>query len=191
MQNKDVQRLTLMVWLALVSTFLGLYFFKPELFHANNLKLLFSENLVESLLIYFLIGTLRGFTLVPLTPLLLAGALVLPAWPLYVVTLLCVLTSSSIAYYLGRYLGFDVYFNKKYPKQIAQLQQALKGKEIPVITLWGFFPVVPTDLICYVSEVMRIPLWKVLLGVIIGEAVICAVYIWGTDHLVGLILSGL
>jgi len=107
-------------------------------------------------LIYFILGTLRGFTLLPSTPMVLAGILILPAWPLFLINLACVFSSSSIVYYWGKYLEFDKYFEKKYPKQLHELQSALKGKEIPVITLWSFFPFVPTDLICYTSEIMQI-----------------------------------
>jgi hypothetical protein len=42
---------------------------------------------------------------------------------------------------------------------------------------------VPTDLICYLAGVTRMPIAVLLLGVGIGEGAICAVYIFVGDSL--------
>jgi uncharacterized membrane protein YdjX (TVP38/TMEM64 family) len=55
--------------------------------------------------------------------------------------------------------------------------------ELPIIIAWSFFPLAPTDLICYVCGVPRVRFWKFLLGVTIGEGAICAIYIYGGDQI--------
>jgi len=167
------------MWLIFICGSLSLYFFYPKFFAAENIRKMFSDNTTTNLIIYFILGTLRGFTLIPLTPMVLAGTLFLPLWSLFFVNLLCIFTSSTIVYYWGKYLEFDKYFSKKFPEQMAKLKLALQGREITVVTLWAFFPLVPTDMICYTGEIVGVKLWKCLLGVGIGEGVICAIYIWG------------
>ncbi len=167
------------LWLAFIALCLTLYFTNPEAFAPDNIRQFFSDNLYLGLLIYFVLACVRGFTLIPLTPLLVAGILVFPPWPLFLVNLVGIWVSSAIIYYLARYLNFDSFFSARYPKQIEKLTLLLRNREFPVILLWSFVPVTPTDLIVYVCSTVRVSAFKSLLGVTIGEAIICAVYIFG------------
>lgn len=169
----------LYLWLALITVCLSLYFLRPDLFEPSRIRLFFSDNLGWGLFGYFVISTLRGFTLIPSTPIVLAGVLVFPPWPLFLVNQLAVYSSSAIVYGMARYFRFDHFFHSRYPRQIESLTRLLQGRQLPVISIWGFFPVVPTDMIVYVCSVLRISVWKTLLGVSIGEGVICAIYIFG------------
>ena len=166
-------------WLALIAISLGCYFLRPDLFSPERIREIFATNLVLGLLIYFILSTLRGFTLIPSTPIVFAGILVFPPAPLYLVNLAAVFTSSAIVYYMAKLVRFDHYFHERYPKQIKTLTGLLRNRELPVISLWGFTPMVPTDMIVYGCSVLRISLAKTLFGTAIGEGVICAVYIFG------------
>ena len=169
----------LYLWLGIITVCLSLYFFQPELFEPQRLRGYFSTNLVPGLLGYFVISTLRGFTLIPSTPIVLAGVLVFPPWPLFLVNQLAVYTSSAIVYYMARYVRFDRYFHEHYEPQVTRLTRLLHKRELPVIAAWGFFPVVPSDMIVYVCSVLRVSVVKTLIGISIGEGVICALYIFG------------
>jgi uncharacterized membrane protein YdjX (TVP38/TMEM64 family) len=127
--------------------------------------------------------------LIPSTPLVLAGILVFPPLPLFLVNQLAVYTSSAIVYLMSRQVRFDHFFHERYPKQVERLTRLLHKRELLVISLWGFAPFVPTDMIVYVCSVLRIRLWKTLLGVSIGEGVICAIYIFGGSLGLGMMLS--
>ncbi len=182
MEKEKLERVNfigLYFWLTLVVVCLSLYFFAPELFSPENIQQFFSDNLVLGLIGYFIISTVRGFTLIPSTPIVLAGVLVFPPWPLFLVNQLAVYTSSAIVYYMARYFRFDHYFNEHYPTQVEKLVSLLRKRELPVIAAWGFFPLVPSDMIVYVCSVLRINVWKTLIGISIGEGVICAIYIFG------------
>lgn len=169
----------LYLWLGIIAIGLSLFFFRPELFEPERLRQFFDRNLAGGLLVYFIISTLRGFTLIPSTPIVLAGVLVFPPWHLWLVNQLAVYTSSAIVYYMARYVRFDRYFHEHYEPQIKRLTRLLHRKELPVIAAWGFFPVVPSDMIVYVCSVLRISVVKTLIGISIGEGVICALYIFG------------
>lgn len=179
-QLETINFLGLYTWLGLVAVCLGLYVLQPQLFEPESIRRFFSDNLVLGLLAYFLISTVRGATLIPSTPIVLAGILVFPPWPLFLVNQLAVLSSSTLLYVLTRRLRFDHYFQSRYPRYIASLTHMLRGhRQLPVISAWGFAPFVPTDMIVYVCSVLRVRLSITLLGVSVGEGVICALYIFG------------
>jgi uncharacterized membrane protein YdjX (TVP38/TMEM64 family) len=180
--------LGLYLWLALIIISLMLYFCFPEIFSPRNIRQFFNSNVYTGLSVFFLLASLRGFTFIPLTPLLLAGILVFPAWPLFFVNLAGILVSSALVYYLSRFFRFDHFFHKHYPEQITRLTQLLQKRELPVITLWGIAPFLPTDLIVYVCSVVRISSSKTLLGVLLGESIICALYIFGGEPFLNFIL---
>ena len=54
---------------------------------------------------------------------------------------------------------------------------------MPIIIGWSFFPLAPTDLVVYVCGVLRVDVRKCLLGVLIGEGAICAIYTFAGDAL--------
>lgn len=181
--NKDkfetVGSFGLYLWLALIATCLGLYTMRPGLFEPDNIRSFFSDNLYSGLAVYLLISTLRGFTLIPSTPLVLAGILVFPPLPLFLVNQLAVYSSSAVLYYMTRSMRFDNFFFTHYPEQVERLINLLRKRELPVISLWGFMPFIPTDMIVCICSVLRISVWKTLMGVSIGEGIICAIYIFG------------
>jgi polyvinyl alcohol dehydrogenase (cytochrome) len=69
---------------------------------------------------------------------------------------------------------------------MARVRAALERHPTAIVTAWSFLPVVPTDLICYVCGVMRIRFGRVMLGVLVGEGAICAIYIFAGQTLLGL-----
>lgn len=181
--NKDkfetVGSFGLYLWLALIISCLGLYTLQPELFEPANIRSFFSDNLYSGLAVYLLICTLRGFTLIPSTPFVLAGILVFPPLPLFLVNQVAVYSSSAVLYYMTKSMRFDNFFFAHYPEQVERLIKLLRKRELPVISLWGFAPFIPTDMIVCICSVLRISVWKTLMGVSIGEGIICAIYIFG------------
>lgn len=179
----------LFLWLGLVTICLSLYFLYPDFFSPQYLRQFFTGHLAEGLTLYFIISTLRGFTLIPSTPLVLAGVLVFPPWPLFLVNQAAVYTSSAIVYYMARYVRFDHFFQTHYEKQTVRLMALLHRRELPVIAIWGFAPMVPSDMIVYVCSVLRISVVKTLIGISIGEGAICALYIFAGAYSLNAILG--
>ena len=126
---------------------------------------------------YLLLGCLRGFTLVPATYLVVAGMIVLPPWPLYLLTLVGIAVSSTAVYYFAEAMQFDRFFNRRYAPQVARLRALTTRRELPIVIAWSFFPIAPTDLVVYVCGGLKVDIKKCLLGVTLGEGAICAIYI--------------
>lgn len=181
MNNKKI---IFFIWVSIIWILFLIYLSFPKIFTPEYLQKFFSDNILLTSIVYLIIWTIRWFFLLPSTPIVLTWVLVLPANLLFVLNFICIITSSLIVYYWWKYLNFDKYFNKKYPKEIKKLEHALRKKELPFITLWWFFPFVPTDMIIFVAEVLHIRLWKILLWVLIWELILCYFYIyWGSEIL--------
>ncbi len=184
-----VKKIIFIIWIAFLISLLTFYFSHLQVFGTQNITNILGDNLIIGLLIFFIFWILRGFTLIPVTTLILAGILIFPPIPFFIINLISIIISSAIIFYWGKFLGFDKFFNRKYPKQLKKLHIALKRRELPFIIAWSFFPFVPTDMICYVCEILNIKLWKCLLWIAIGEWIICGIYIFWWNHLLTNVLN--
>lgn len=128
--------------------------------------------------VYLLLGCLRGFTLVPATVLVVAGIPFFPPSLLFLLTLAGILVSASSIYWFSDALRIGERVGRKHEVQVERLKRALERYELPVIIGWAFFPLVPTDVIGYVCGSLRINFAKYLVGIAIGEGVICGLYIF-------------
>jgi uncharacterized membrane protein YdjX (TVP38/TMEM64 family) len=184
-----VKRLRLILWIAFAATFLYLYYA-----HAGGWSEGFRGLAASSTLLgyglYLLLGSVRGFTLIPCTNLVL---LVFPPAPLFALTLLGIAISSASIYAFAESLHVAQYFEAKHPEKVTHVRAALARNPTTIVAAWSFLPVAPTDLICYACGAMEIPFGRFMLGVLLGEGAICATYIFAGQALldVGRRLFGL
>ena len=169
---------TFAVWILVVATLLILYFVNRDWFDIEFLQEFVSEHKLVVVAVYLLILSLLGLTFIPSTPFAIAGVLMFSPAEAYLINLLGIITSSTIVFHFARFVGLNHAFEAKYPSQVKKVREALRRKELPIIAGWSFFPAVPTDLIIYVASTLNIPLWKCLLGVLIGEGTLNAFYIF-------------
>lgn len=176
------RRLMLAAWVAVFAA--AIYGF---LFHRAALQDALRASTATSVLagsaVYLLLGCVRGFTLIPSTSLVLAAVAFFPPVRLFALTLIGILVSSTCVYVFAEALGLDALIEQRHPGRVAQLERALERRALPVIVAWSFFPLAPTDLICYACGVLRVPLHLCLTGVLLGEGAICGVYIFAGDSL--------
>ncbi|MGH9811809.1 MAG: TVP38/TMEM64 family protein [Candidatus Acidiferrales bacterium] len=178
------------IWLSVLLGGLYLYFFHRDSIQ-SQLGRAFSYSLIVGYLVYLLLGCVRGFTLIPATYLVVTGLLFFPPVPLFVLSLVGILVSSSIIYFFSEALHLDEFFERKHADLIARTKRILQRNELPIVIGWSFFPLVPTDLICYLCGTLEVDFRKLLLGVFIGEGTICAIYIFLGGHLLRFLLPGL
>lgn len=165
------------LWMILLSTALYFYFFRREEL-AQALARLADSPPIWAYAMYLGLGCVRGFTLVPATYLVVAGMLILAPLPLYLLTLAGIVVSSAAVYCFAEAMQFDRLFERRYPAQVTRLRVLMARRELPIVIIWSFFPLAPTDLVCYVCGALKVDLKKCLLGVAIGEGSICAIYIF-------------
>lgn len=152
-------------------------FFQAQLAHA------LSWGAAAGYTAYLALGAIRGFTLIPSTTLVLAALPFFPPGPLLAATLVGIAISSSSIYFFSSALRLDERLARRHPREIARITDLINRYELPIIVGWSFFPLAPTDLICYVCGLLRVRFWKFLIGVTIGEGAICAIYIYGGDQI--------
>ena len=171
----------LLAWIALLITTLYGYFFHGDALQRVLISLSDSPP-IWVYVAYLLLGCLRGFTLIPATYLVVAGMLVLPPVPLFLLTLAGIIVSSAAVYHFAEAMQFDRFFERRYGPQLTRLRAVLARHELPIVVDWSFFPIAATDLVCYVCGALKIDLRKCLLGVSVGEGAICAIYIFLGGH---------
>lgn len=166
-----------LVWLLFFSVSLYVYFFNNTVISEKFIEI-FTSSAILGYSVFLIASCLRGFTLIPVTYFILVGLILLPPIPLYIITIIGVLVSSLCVYYFSEYLNFDEYFEKNHSKQIEKLKSVISNNELAIVTTWSFMPFLPTDLMCYVCGTLEVDVKKFLVGILIGEGITCAIYIF-------------
>ena len=144
----------------------------------DEMLVLSAESTLLAATVYLLFGCIRGFTLVPVTYIIPFGLLFLTPTAQFLLTMAGILVSSASVYYFSEHLRLAEYFETHHRAHLDRLRGWLRRWELPIVIGWSFFPFVPTDLICYVCGALEVDIRKLLAGVLVGEGVICAVYIF-------------
>ena len=168
---------TVLIWgLAFAS---GVYFYVARAdIVRDEILVLSSASTVVAGAVYFVMGCVRGFTLIPVTYLIPFGLVFLSPTVHFVLTIGGVLVSSASIYYFSERLRLAEYFETRHSAQVDRIRSLLRRRELPIVIAWSFFPLAPTDLICYVCGSLGIDVRKLLVGILVGEGVICALYIF-------------
>jgi uncharacterized membrane protein YdjX (TVP38/TMEM64 family) len=180
------RKVCLGLWLAIIVTGIAAYVIDPSLFSAENIAAFLTHFQGEIWIVYFAMSALRGFTLLPSTPLVIAGTLLFPTQPFAVlaVSLGGILISSTMIYFFSEVLGIADYFERHKPEATHKMKARLEHPlGFVFVAAWAFFPLVPTDLVCYVAGTTKMNFVKFISAVLIGEAMLCSFYIWSGGYL--------
>lgn len=177
--------LRIAVWAVFVAAFAFLYYRYSGAW-GTQIGGLAASSLWLAYAIYLGLGAIRGFALIPVTNLVVIAIPIFPPWPLFVLTLAGIVISSASIYAFAGSMKLGEYFERKHPEKMERVHAAMRRNPLAIVTAWSFLPIVPTDLICYVCGVMRISFWRFILGVLIGEGAICAIYIFAGNQLLEL-----
>ena len=165
----------------MVLFFLVLFIIDPYSFSAEGFADFISLYGDQMMIAYAVLSIIRGLFLIPSTPFIIAGAMLFPEQPLtvFIISIIGVLTGSTFVYYFSDLLGFSGKLEKKYPKQIEKWNKRLNSKwAVGLVIAWSFFPLVPTDVICYVAGVVKMKYRNLIFGVLIGELVLVYLYVY-------------
>jgi len=176
MAIKSLRTFFCAVWIVGLALFVALSVLRPELIdrgvHAGIAMP------VYGVIAYLLLGSLRGFALVPSTHLLILAIPFFPPAELFLLTLIAIAISSASIYFFSKSWELDRYFEARHGAAVGRLVDLFQTNQLPIIVGWSFFPLVPTDLICYVSGILKVRFSRFILGVLLGEGAICAIYVF-------------
>jgi uncharacterized membrane protein YdjX (TVP38/TMEM64 family) len=178
---KSIKKAIFFLWVASVLAALVYVLIYPELLSTEFLVNLITRFENQLLLAFFLISILRGLFLIPSTPFVLTGILLFPAmpWIVLVISMIGILLTATGLYYFADMLGFSEKLDKKFPEKMKIWHKRLNSPKATLIVLaWSFFPLVPTDLICYVAGIVKMPFKYLMLGVFVGEAILVSFYVF-------------
>lgn len=179
------KKIILALWLLLTLTAISFYIAYPERFTATALRDMLDGAQTSILIVYTLVSLLRGIFLIPSTPFVIAGALLFPELRVlvFIISMLGVVAGSSYIFFFTEYLGFDRFFQERFATRFERVKAGMARYGIWIVIFWSFFPIFPTDLISYTAGATRMPYWKFLLGLIIGELPLVAFYVFAGQSL--------
>lgn len=182
------QGIAIFAWLIIIVGGVSAYFIWPESFTPQKIVEVLIQFQSEALLLYLVVSVLRGFTLLPSTPLIIAGTLLFPMqpWLVLAVSIFGILVSSTMIYWFSDLLGISDFFERRKPEHVRNIRARLEHPSgVLFVMLWAFLPLVPTDAVCYVAGSTRMYFPKFIGAIFLGELVLCCVYIFGGGYLIG------
>ena len=185
--NNKIKKIFYAIWILLVVSLVIASLVKPEILKPSYIRDFIKSYNNEMLLIYIALTFLRGFFLVPSTPFVIAGGMLFPdkLFLILLISMIGIVLSATSLYYFSDLLGFSKYLEKKYPNEVITWKRRLKDpKAILFVIGWAFLPVVPTDLICYVAGIVKMPYKHMIAGVFLGEIILVSFYIFYVSQLI-------
>lgn len=169
------------IWAAVLTASIGSYLYSPTTFTAEGIAAFFQRFETGILFAYAAFSVLRGFTLLPSTPPVIAGTILFPGlpWLVLFISITGILVSSTLIYYCSDLLGFTDFFESKHLGTVNKIRRRLETPMgVVFIFLWAFFPLVPTDAVCYVAGTTRMLFAKFIVAIFLGELILCSFYVF-------------
>jgi uncharacterized membrane protein YdjX (TVP38/TMEM64 family) len=169
------------VWLCLVAIVLVSLLIFPDWLSRDSISELLNNFGTMALIVYIVLSLTRSLLMIPCTPFVLAGAISFPQWPLivFVISFTGIVLGAFLVYSFPSFGNYDEFLKEKYPAKIAALKEKMQGKyAFAIVAGWSFFPLVPTDVICYVAGIAKMSFKKMVMALLIGEIPLVTTYIF-------------
>lgn len=180
---KTGKRIFYLLWILFIVFLIVVYIQNPAVATPEYLKEFIQSYGDEMMLVYIILTLVRGFFLIPSTPFVICGALLFPdqLFLVLVISMVGVMFSATALYYFSDLLGFSEYLEKKHPKTLETWKTRLRSPKATLIVIaWAFFPLLPTDLVCYAAGIVKLPYKYLFIGVFIGEVVLTSIYVYSS-----------
>ena len=173
------------VWLGIVAIILIWLLLNPEIASQESISNFLNGLGTMALLVYVLVSLTRAVLMIPSTPFVLAGAISFPDMPVVVwlISATGVVVGAFLVYSFPSFGNYDAFLEGKYPDKIAFLKEIMHSKfAFWIIAGWAFFPLVPTDAVCYVAGMAKMSYKKMIIPLLIGQLPLATLYIFlGTE----------
>src|SRR5215469_8957655 len=130
MSIKNLRAFFCAAWIIGVALFVACSVLRPELIdrgvHAGIVMP------VYGVIAYLLLGSLRGFTLVPSTHLLILAIPFFPPAELFLLTLIGIAISSASIYFFSKSWELDRYFEARHGAKLERLVNLFQTNQLPI-----------------------------------------------------------
>lgn len=157
----------------LVNILLVIYIsFNGDFFNLDEIKSFLSEqNFLVSYLIFIGILIIRGLTLLPGTPFLLAGIYLFTIPEVFFAIQIAIISYCLIIFNFSQKLNFKI------PQLILDYEEKVKSKEIPIIFSLCFVPGMSINVLIFFLTTIKIKLRNILIGVVGGTSITSLIFI--------------
>jgi len=191
MSNKStvIRKSILWLWIVVVVGCLVFFITHRESFSSEKIAALFQQFNAYMLWAYLAVSLIRGFTLIPSTPFVLAGGILFPGqeWLVLLISLTGIIGSATLIYYFSDLMNFNKTIEKLYPQE--KLKQKMESKYgLLFVFLWAFIPIVPTDAVCYAAGAVKMKFISFIFAVLLGELILCSIYVFTGSGLIHLFI---
>lgn len=171
-------------------TVLLIYLINPEILSVENFKVFFHENKTQIFWGYIIIVLIRSIFFIPATVVLILGMALFQNhfWLLLILNMIGIIVGASIIYYAGKLFTAEDFFSSKHQKKLPVIKDKINDYGFWIVLLWSFFPLVPTDAVCYVSGATRMRYFKFISAVFVGEIILVSTYLYTGESLFKLLL---
>ena len=177
----SVRQIAYWAWIAGIVVVGCAYLMSPDMLSPDRIVAFVRTFEGEMLFVYIAASFIRGFFLIPSTPFVLGGAMLFPdqLFLVLAISMAGIMFSASLLYYFSDALGFSRHLATKAPEKVVLWKDKLKRpRAIFLVVGWSFFPFVPTDMVCYVAGIVRMPFRNLFIGVFLGELTLVIFYVY-------------
>lgn len=184
-----IRKSILWLWISTVLFCVIFFLTNQSNFTATNIAAFMKRFNSFMLLAYLIISVIRGFTLIPSTPFVLAGGVLFPGqeWLVLGISLIGIAVSAALIYHFSHLMKLGSMIEKRYPQE--KMKNKMESRRgVLFVFLWSFFPVVPTDAICYAAGAAKMNFISFIFAVLLGELIICSIYVFTGSGLINLFI---
>lgn len=152
-------------------------FFKYQLYNDGVNKIIFFLNTYGkfSAILFFIIASLRIFTLIPCTIFIIVGGILFNPYEAFILTATANLLSEILLFFFAR-LTFGMNYQHKIVNKYPKVYNMIKKNNVQLLALGVSSPVVPTDIICFFSVLAGISFIKYTLTIFFADTPIILLY---------------
>ena len=167
------------IWLSLIVLMFVFLAFNPKYLSVSYLSEMIREYEGNIWMVYSAMLLFRCLVMFPSTPLLFLGYVIFPKY-IFLVTgmvIISILISATFFYFFAGSMGWLHFFRKKYPVQMNRIEMKLQQpKSIYIVMFWSILPVFPTDVLCYIAGIVKMPFKIFISGVFLGQLPVMYLY---------------
>lgn len=170
--NKLFKGIVFLFWISIL-----LIFFKYQLYNNGIEKIIIFLNTYKhySTLLFFIIASLRIFTLIPCTVFIIVGGVLFNPLDAFLLTAFANLFSEILLFFFAK-LTFGMNYQSRIINKYPKIYNIIKKNNVQILALGVSSPVVPSDVICFFSVLAGISFIKYVLTIFLADTPIILLY---------------
>ncbi|MGG7178366.1 TVP38/TMEM64 family protein [Clostridium paraputrificum] len=160
------------LWLIIISILYSMGILTTDM---NKLSNIINGNPIKMQLIFVFLSTIRIIFFIPQTIFILAGSFIFGPYVGFALSLLSLVLSQSIMYFIGRYFNKELLGEEFYNKH-STIIDTIKTYGYKILALGIICPVAPSDLIIASAACIKLSYKKCILVTVLADAPLIFLY---------------